>query len=152
MKKPARERTGFGHRMAKARAHRGLSQRAVAMALGVSQGTVSEAETTAEGSAHVTRFASLYGVNADWLATGEGEMLDLPPGAFGITLSEAARQLATAFHALPDRPEKLRLFHQMMHMMLEQGSGRAATPLLRHDPSPSAGPHRAKQTGLGQPR
>jgi DNA-binding XRE family transcriptional regulator len=74
-----RTRTDFADRMRSARQRAGLSQAAVCRHLGLSQGTLSEAERIAHGSSRVTEFAELYQVNPHWLATGHGDM-DNPPG------------------------------------------------------------------------
>lgn len=77
MEKPERKRTEFGKRMhaaRKATKPKELTQAFVCEQLGISQGTLSELETKANGSSKTTEFAKLYGVNAHWLATGEGSM------------------------------------------------------------------------------
>lgn len=68
-------RTEFGERLARARNHAKLSGPAAAKALGIPQSTLAEAETKHNGSAMTAQFARLYGVDAYWLATGEGDML-----------------------------------------------------------------------------
>lgn len=45
-----------------------------AQRLGISQGTLSQAERTGDGSALVAKYAALYGVNPLWLTDGSGEM------------------------------------------------------------------------------
>ena len=69
--------TEFGKRVRTARKNAGLSQAALARAVGVSQGTVSEMETLAHSSTVTAQVAVACGVNANWLATGEGEMLEV---------------------------------------------------------------------------
>lgn len=56
--------------MYEARLKAGLTQMQVREQLGISQGTLSEAERTANSSSRVADFARLYGVDAGWLATG----------------------------------------------------------------------------------
>lgn len=74
MEKGSRSRTPFGLRMSAARKAAKLTQEQVCAALKISQGTLSGLEKAAQGSSHTVRFAALYGVNATWLATGNGEM------------------------------------------------------------------------------
>ena len=62
--------------MLEARKHSGLTQTRVCEALAMSQGTLAELERLAKGSSRTTEFAQAYGVNADWLATGNGAMLE----------------------------------------------------------------------------
>lgn len=68
-------RTPFGARLAAARKHAGLSQGALAKAVGMAQSTLAEAERGAHGSAKTTLIAARTGVDAHWLATGQGVML-----------------------------------------------------------------------------
>lgn len=75
-----RHRTPFGARMHQARARAKKTQVEVARLLAISQGTLSELETEAAGSARVAEFAALYGCNAVWLATGEGAPQWATPG------------------------------------------------------------------------
>lgn len=74
------ERTPFGERLWKARKYARLSQTALAKAVGMSQGTLGEAEWTGQGTSYTAQIAKVCGVNPDWLATGDGEMLNRPPG------------------------------------------------------------------------
>lgn len=74
MPKRTQERTPFGQRLLTARLNKGLTQMQAANALGISQGTLSQAERIGEGSALVAKFAALYGVNPLWLTDETGEM------------------------------------------------------------------------------
>lgn len=80
-------RTPFGERLVKARKHKGLTQDALAKLVGMSQGTLGEAEKLANGSTYTAQIAAVCGVSELWLATGEGEMLRRPQGL------EAAQQV-----------------------------------------------------------
>jgi phage repressor protein C with HTH and peptisase S24 domain len=73
MPKP-RERTDFAERVYRARIKAGLSQRELAVRAGLSQTTISEAETIALGSSRVLQIATALGVSPAWLATGAGAM------------------------------------------------------------------------------
>ena len=74
-------RTEFGERLHRARTQAKLSGPAAAKYLGIPQSTLAEAETKHNGSAITAQFARLYGVDAYWLATGEGEMLAIAAAA-----------------------------------------------------------------------
>lgn len=86
-----RERTPFGQRMYEARKRAGLTQQHVCMRLDISQGTLSEAEHVANGSAYTARFAALYRVNAHWLTTGEADATGAPVVATHSRTSEPPR-------------------------------------------------------------
>lgn len=58
--------------MLQARESAGLTQKQVCEALGMSQSTLSELEREAGKSGRTVELARLYGVSAEWLATGEG--------------------------------------------------------------------------------
>lgn len=66
--------TQFGSRLKQARIYAGLTQIELSKKAGVRQSTISDAERVASGSAHTAQFASICGVDAHWLATGEGDM------------------------------------------------------------------------------
>lgn len=67
--------TDFGRRLKLARKHAGLTQKQLAPLAGMSQSNLSELETVAHESGKTVQLAAVCGVNAHWLATGEGEML-----------------------------------------------------------------------------
>jgi transcriptional regulator with XRE-family HTH domain len=97
-------RTDFGQRLKQARQHAKLTQKQLAPLSGVTQGTLSELETKAYGSANTVQLAAACGVNAHWLATGEGEMLsgDAPPvSPPELTVADALDVLQHRLHGLP---------------------------------------------------
>jgi SOS-response transcriptional repressor LexA len=67
--------TEFGKRVRAARKLARLSQVALARAVGLTQGTISEMETLAHSSTATAQIAETCGVSAHWLATGDGEMV-----------------------------------------------------------------------------
>lgn len=78
--------TEFGLRLQTARKHAGMTQMQAAKATGIAQSTISTAEREGNSSTETVLYAKVYGVNATWLATGDGPMLptglihqDLPP-------------------------------------------------------------------------
>ena len=104
-----RERTEFGRRMLWARTEAQKKQVEVCQALGISQGTLSELETTSAGSSKVTYFARLYGVDAHWLASGDGSAR---PKHF---LSDEALEFAALYEALgPGERRKLLTIYGMV--------------------------------------
>lgn len=73
-----------GKRLALFRAEKGLSQRALADSLGVSNATVGQIETDSRTptKGFLLKISDRYGVNADWLLNGHGKMLRLPGSGF----------------------------------------------------------------------
>lgn len=70
--------TDFGNRLRAAQKHAKKTQQQVAKEVGMGQGTLSELMKIGTGSAFTTQIAKACGVDAHWLATGEGEMLLAP--------------------------------------------------------------------------
>lgn len=67
-------RTEYGLRLFTARKQAGLTQTALANAVGMSQSAYQEAETTGLKSTYTAQLAAACRVNPQWLATGEGSM------------------------------------------------------------------------------
>lgn len=65
------ERTSFGRRLFESREAVGLTQDQVAVKIGMSQGTLGEAETSGKRSGYTSQLAALYKVDPVWLATGK---------------------------------------------------------------------------------
>lgn len=76
-----RERTGFGQRLYAARQAAGFTQVKVFEATGIPQSTLSELESTAMSSGYTAQLATLYKVDAHFLATGETAPPQLGVGA-----------------------------------------------------------------------
>lgn len=103
-----RERSEFGARLRQARIAAGFTQKQVHSALGIAQSTLAELESTATRSGYIAQLASLYGVEANWLATGAGE-----PGAAsttrpsriltneGASSAEVAHGMSLDIHTVP---------------------------------------------------
>lgn len=64
------ERTPFGRRLFESREAAGFTQDQVAEKIGMSQGTLGEAETSGKRSGYTPQLAALYKVDPVWLATG----------------------------------------------------------------------------------
>jgi transcriptional regulator with XRE-family HTH domain len=108
----------LGLRLKKAREHAGLSQKQLEERAGVSQKTISKIERgDQDSSTQVVQLARHLGVNASWLATGEGDMITKPlgaqqPPAEYQTLSEESLEIARMWDQLaPDRRD---WFRQLM--------------------------------------
>lgn len=68
--------TEFGKRLKQAREHRRTTQMQLADGIGVAQSTIGSAERHGESSRYTAQIAEFLRVNAAWLATGQGSMLD----------------------------------------------------------------------------
>lgn len=88
------ERTPFGERLYRAMTHARLSQPALAKAAGVSQGNVGELLWRGHGSMAVVRLARACGVRPEWLAEGEGEMVDAFTWPFTLVRREEILKLS----------------------------------------------------------
>lgn len=66
--------SAFGQRIKQARKHAKLTQEQLAKAIGMSQGSLSEAEKVGLSSTYTVQIAKACGVSANWLATGVGHM------------------------------------------------------------------------------
>lgn len=73
-------RSEYGARLLAARKHKGLSQTALANAVGMSQSAYGQAETTGSGSSFTSQLAEVCGVRSQWLATGIGSMFEKEDG------------------------------------------------------------------------
>lgn len=78
--------TDFGNRLRAARKYAGLTQLQAEEKTGIRQSTISTAEREGFSSTETVIYARAYGVDAHWLATGEGDMVagDIPAGAFPV--------------------------------------------------------------------
>lgn len=70
-----RDRTEFGSRVIQARKHARLTQHGLSAATGIKQSTIAEMEVSGQSSLMTPQIAKACGVDAYWLATGEGAML-----------------------------------------------------------------------------
>jgi DNA-binding XRE family transcriptional regulator len=70
-----RDRTEFASRVIAAREHAGMTQHELGAAAGIKQSTIAEMEVSGQYSLKTPQIARACGVDAYWLATGEGPML-----------------------------------------------------------------------------
>jgi transcriptional regulator with XRE-family HTH domain len=96
-----KERTPFGERLKTAREHAGLTQKELADAVGLKQSGIAEAERVSQGTTKTVQIAKVLGVRAEWLADGEGPMLDGDPEPSGPARTVASEQVA---HFLVGKP------------------------------------------------
>lgn len=93
----------YAHRLKEAREHAKISQPELARRLDVKQQAISYLEnpkSAARGSKYTAAIARECGVNADWLASGRGSMLD------GIEHTRA-EQLRATYDALSDEAKQV---------------------------------------------
>lgn len=69
----------YGTRLRTARKHAGLTQAELSKATGIAQSTISTAERVGNSSGDTPVYAKACGVDAHWLATGQGAMFTPPP-------------------------------------------------------------------------
>ena len=113
-------RTEFGQRLFTARKAAKLTQLKLSKAVGMSQGTYGEVELTGQGSSYTPAIARELGVSVEWLAYGQGEMMDVnnPPEKAandgGAEFSPFARSLAQLYDSLPkdDLAELMRVLNE----------------------------------------
>jgi transcriptional regulator with XRE-family HTH domain len=67
--------TEFGKRLRQAREYAKLTQEEAVEKTGISQSTITTAETKGKGSTYTAQFADEYGVSAILIAIGKGEMV-----------------------------------------------------------------------------
>ncbi len=124
-----------------ARRHAGLSQAALARAVGVQRSAVSHWEAIEGKSpsmANLRRVATFTGVQFEWLATGRGRMalsqedaLDAVSAVQATLVDDAFEmRLITAFRALPARSRAplVELMEQMAELRLGRARGRRSIP------------------------
>ncbi|WP_321874475.1 helix-turn-helix domain-containing protein [Burkholderia ubonensis] len=111
-----RVRTPFGERLFFARRRKGMTQREVAMHVGISASNLAELESTGVGSAFTVALAMLYKVNPVWLAYGKGPITGGRPEPdwlepLGPDQLEVVRVFVEGLAALaPDDIEMIRRF------------------------------------------
>ena len=97
--------TEFGTRLRMARRHARLSQKALAALVGLSQSNISELEDGGYESGKTAQIAHACGVDAQWLATGAGHMVNPSLEAHApvtpkLELIEALRRLCAVHGVL----------------------------------------------------
>lgn len=144
--------TDFGKRLKQARNTKKITQAKLAKAVGMPQSTLAQAESTGYGSVWTPLLAAELGVNALWLATGEGAMamdINSPPRQAANDAEEfspLARSLARLFDSLPVDDHVLRSkayseASKPLLVLLDPPPGNQPTPEPAHGPEkPTATP------------
>ena len=86
--------TDFGRRLVLARTLKGMTQHQLSQATNVSQPTIGSAEIQAKGSMHTAQFAKVLGVDAFWLATGQGDMIPVHAWPFQSFVSKDIQNIS----------------------------------------------------------
>lgn len=112
-----RRMTTLQERLKRARLAAGLSQKDVAERSGIAQPTYSILEREpGKGSKHIVAIANALGVNADWLASGRGEMHPTIRVAEGDPQQDA--EISALWSGLG--PEKKEMMLRMMRAIASQ--------------------------------
>jgi transcriptional regulator with XRE-family HTH domain len=96
-------KTPFGLRIYEAMQHADMNQSELSKKIGLSQGGISALIKTGQGSSYTPAIAQALGVNVNWLAYGNGAMLDAAPKSTIAGVSDQALQLAALFDLIPIR-------------------------------------------------
>ena len=149
--------TEYGKRLRLARKGAGLTQGALSKKTGIAQSTISTAEREGRGSSETPVYAQACGVNAMWLAKGDGEM---KPGVLAaldgsaqpqinerrlayraVSVESAVEAIANHLDAVDgyDRPTVISLLTTLanspdMHAVVAAGI-KALKPKVRGDPA-----------------
>ena len=113
--------TEYGLRLRAARKRAKMTQIEASKASGIPQSTISTSERESHGSSETPVYAKLYGVDAHWLATGEGEML---PVSSKVEASNVTALPAPALRSLDDVLAELQTVVDGLSPLL-QDAGRA---------------------------
>lgn len=108
-------RTPYGERASWARSQTKLTQEDVAKRLGVRQSVVSDIETRNEASFYTAQLARIYGVDAYWLATGEGA-----PEIDDRTWRDIAEKIAFA-QDISERGQRFAAFIKLVDQVADVG-------------------------------
>lgn len=121
-------------RLREARSRRKWNQAQLAVAAGVSPGTIGNIESgTRQAKGSLPQIAKALGISHDWLANGEGEMLDNPAQAVSEDSgpSSQAALLALLFDKLEnDLVLRAGVFNKASQIIIDtiQGTEAAQTP------------------------
>ena len=113
--------TEYGLRLRAARKRAKMTQIEASKASGIPQSTISTSERESHGSSETPVYAKLYGVDAHWLATGEGEML---PAGSQVEASNVTALPTPALRSLDDVLAELQTVVDGLSPLL-QDAGRA---------------------------
>lgn len=130
-------RSEFGQRLFAARKLSKRTQVQVCKAVGLKQGSYAELESVGQGSSYTPKIAAYLGVNTEWLAYGEGEMLSSavarhePPSS---ELSPGAVHLGNWLDKIGNAERHARVAHACMSLILQELDGPHRQPTPEPDP------------------
>lgn len=93
--------TEYGKRLRLARKAAGLTQGALSKKTGIPQSTISTAEREGHGSSETTVYAQACGVDAMWLAKGDGEMKPGVLAALDGSVQMQVNEPRSAYRVVP---------------------------------------------------
>lgn len=105
--------TEYGSRLKQARTSAGMTQVDLSTKTGIAQSTISSAERRGNGSGETPVYAQACGVDALWLATGQGAITPLiNPSEIACTNGNSlmAKTLAECLDQIPTGPDKIAVF------------------------------------------
>ena len=142
-------RTEFGRRLYEARKRAKKTQVQLCKAVGMSQGNYTDLETNGQSSGFTPKIAAFLGVNVNWLAYGEGDMIaSAQPEASHPT--DEGERFVYWLNKIADRDLRVRARDAAMQLVYAAGDGQwsPARPTPEHDQetqtAPAARPARAK--------
>jgi transcriptional regulator with XRE-family HTH domain len=137
-----RERTEYGARVFQARTRARLTQPQLAKAVGMSQGTLGELEYNAHSSRFTAQIATACNVRAEWLATGEGPLVD------ASTLSPDIIDLAAKMSALPPKQRAFVIDAAQRALAALEFAKEAVANGLNQGTQNTLSPHEASDDGM----
>ena len=157
--------TEYGTRLRAARKHAGLTQQDLSQKTGIPQSTISTAERMGGKSTETVTYAQACGVDAAWLANGDGAMLPGPSqstssvgGSLSIantspgpSLANALEVLAASLNELPDARRELAAQH-LQTLARAPDSKRAREALLSTMLPAALGPAMETVDFAGKPK
>lgn len=134
--------TEYGSRLKKARNHAGLTQVELSKKTGIPQSTISTAERIGNGSGETPVYAQACGVDALWLATGNGEMLP-PPAQLPVPTQNKATSTTSVEDGAINSGATLGQTLDRLGQLLEKADAKTrndvAALLLRYAQDPAQG-------------
>lgn len=139
-------RSEFGQRLYAARKASKKTQAQVCAAVGLQQGSYAELEKVGKGSSKTPKIAAFLGVSLNWLAYGEGEMLEDAPLAVETPSKYEGERFARWLYKIKDRDLRERACDAAMQILYSAYDGQWPLP----KPTPEPAPLSKKQRGERQ--
>lgn len=112
--------TEYGQRLIDAMKYAEINQKELIARTGLAQSTLGSAMNRGNGSTHTALIAEACGVNASWLATGKGSMIEPVPTMeqfAPVGQSEMARDIATTFDLIKSVRLKAIVYSDISEML-----------------------------------